>query len=155
VRRLSLLLAAILAVGACGGSRTQSSILQPDVVLKKVAVRSLGLLGGNLDVVLSVTNPNPFLIQGTRLDLGLDLQGTHFGDVVLNDAFNLPQDQPTRVVVPLSFKWTGVGQAARGILDYGELNYVMQGRGYYQTPVGEVRIPFTRQGSVTVTSLGR
>jgi LEA14-like dessication related protein len=101
-------------------------------------------------VYLDVNNPNRFDLRGTHLQVGLDVENTHLGDVEFNDAFNLPQNQTVTVIVPLSFEWAGVGQAARSALSYGTVNYTMKGTASLQTPFGNEKVPFSRTGSVAV-----
>jgi LEA14-like dessication related protein len=123
---------------------------EPTVELNTIIVRGIGLTGGTLDVVLDVTNPNNVDLKGTRLELGLDVEGTHFGDVDLNDAFNLPKNTPTMITVPLTFNWAGVGAAARSAFNYGTVKYDMKGRASLETPWGVERVPFARSGSVAL-----
>ena len=99
----------------------------PDIQLNAIVVRGLGVTGGTMDLMLDVTNPNSFDLKGTRLQLGLDVEGTHFGDVELNDAFNLPKGVKTAVIVPMTFNWAGVGAAARSALSYGTVKYEIKG----------------------------
>jgi hypothetical protein len=123
---------------------------EPTIELQTIVVRGIGLTGGTLDLQLEVTNPNSADIKGTRLELGLDVEGTHFGDVVLNDAFNLPKSQPTIVTVPMTFNWAGVGAAARSAFNYGTVKYAMKGTASLQTPWGVEKVPFSHDGSVAL-----
>lgn len=122
----------------------------PTVELRSVIVRGIGLTGGTLDLALDVTNPNSVDLKGTKLELGLDIEGTHFGDIELNDAFNLPKGQLTTVTIPLTFNWAGVGAAARSALNYGTVKYDMKGTASLQTPWGVEKVPFSRSGSVAL-----
>ena len=149
MRRKLLMVAGMLTLGACA-ALSMAKFQEPDVRLQGVQVRSLGLTGGSVDLYLDVNNPNRFDLRGTRLQLGLDVENTHLGDVDFNDAFNLPQGQVVTVVVPLSFEWAGIGAAARSALSYGTVNYTLKGTASLQTPFGNQAVPFTRSGSVAV-----
>jgi hypothetical protein len=129
---------------------SMANFQEPTVELNTIIVRGIGLTGGTLDLVLDVTNPNSIDVKGTRLELGLDVEGTHFGDVVFDDAFNLPRGTPTTVTVPLTFNWAGVGAAARSALNYGTVKYDMKGTASLQTPWGVEKVPFSRSGSVAL-----
>lgn len=122
----------------------------PTFTLDHVIVRNIGLMGGTLDLALDVHNPNTFDLHGTSLDLSLEVEGTHLGDVEFSDAFQLVRDTVTRMVVPMTFEWAGVGAATRAALDYGRVNYELNGRGTMQTPFGMERIPFTLEGEVPI-----
>lgn len=145
-----LLLVAPLAVLAACATFGVPQFKDPDIQLNSIVVRGIGLTGGTLDLMLNVTNPNSFDLKGTRLDLGLDVEGTHFGDVQLNDAFNLPKGELTTVVVPMTFNWAGVGAAARSAMNYGTVKYTVKGTAGVQTPWGVEQVPFKRDGSVAV-----
>lgn len=145
-----LLLSGLVAMAGSCASLGMVKFLEPDVRLQGVAVRSLGLTGGSVELYLDVNNPNRFDLRGTRLQLGLDVEKTHLGDVDFNDAFHLPQGQTVTVVIPLTFEWAGVGQAARSALSYGTVNYTMNGTASLQTPFGNQQVPFSREGSVAV-----
>jgi LEA14-like dessication related protein len=141
--------AAFMLLSGCA-SLGMSKFQDPDIKLMGVQVRSLGLTGGTVDLYLDVMNPNRFDLRGTELKLGLDVEKTHFGDVDFKDPFTLPQNQTITVVVPLSFEWAGVGQAARSAMSYGTVNYTLNGTASLQTPFGTQAVPFTRSGSVAV-----
>jgi LEA14-like dessication related protein len=147
-------MALMILLGGVSGCATlgMAKFQEPTIELTSVVVRSLGLTGGSLDLMLNVTNPNSFDLKGTRLDLGLDVENTHFGDVQLTDAFNLPKGQLTTVVVPMSFQWAGVGAAARSAMSYGTVKYVIKGTASLQTPFGLERVPFSRDGSVALNT---
>jgi hypothetical protein len=68
-----------VTVSGCATIRSALSFQEPDVVLERIEITGLGVTGGTFDLVLDVYNPNAYEIRGTRLELGLDLEGTHFG----------------------------------------------------------------------------
>lgn len=89
---LFLLGLALLTV-ACSG--IGANFKEPDIQLDHVAVRSVDLTGGNLDLVVKVQNPNTFSLQGTKLQVGFDIEGSHLGDITYDDDFPVPENGTT------------------------------------------------------------
>ena len=137
---------------ACAIPRT---FIDPQVQLRAVGVRGLDLTGGTLDLHLDVYNPNQFDLRGTRIELGFEVDGSHVGDIALDDDFNVTDGDTTRVVLPLRFTWTGANAAARAALNYGEIPYTMMGQVQLDTPIGARVVPFTRSGRAPLTRGGR
>jgi LEA14-like dessication related protein len=118
--------------------------------LHHLAVRNVGLSGGTLDVALAFYNPNKINLQGASLSAGLDIEGNHFGDINLTNPFSLAGRDTTLLTVPLTFRWSGIATAARSVLDYGAVNYSINGRFNVTTPAltAPLEIPFSGQGNV-------
>src|SRR5919108_4583731 len=55
------------------------SFTEPDVTLQEIDVTGIGLTGGTFELVFDVWNPNDYRLRSTRLEVGIDLEGTHFG----------------------------------------------------------------------------
>jgi LEA14-like dessication related protein len=136
----------------CGpGTVNPLTLLQPDVRLHHLSLRNVGLSGGTLDLVLAFHNPNPINLQGTRVQAGLDIEGSHFGDIDLTNPFSLAGKDTTLLTVPLTFRWSGVASAARSMLDYGAVNYAINGTATITAPgIPAFDVPFTGQGNVPI-----
>ena len=145
-----LLLAAALA--ACAA--VSNALQEPDVKLERVVVREVGVRGGELELQLSLDNPNPFDLRGTEIALGFDVEGSHVGNVRYADDFNLVSGGRTGLTLPLSFEWAGVGSALKAALSTGEIPYDMKGQLTIQTPWGAQSVPFTREGRVPLSRVG-
>jgi LEA14-like dessication related protein len=145
-----LLILALAGLIACGpGSVNPAELIQPRVQLHHLALRNAGITGGTLDVVLAFHNPNKVTLKGVGLSAGLDIEGSHFGDVAMTEPFSLAGKDTTLVTVPLAFKWSGVAGAARSMLNSGAVNYGIQGKVTVNTPANvPFDVPFTGQGSV-------
>lgn len=152
VRSHSVLLAVVLVSAGCGGFGY--NFRQPDIQLDHVVVRGLGVSGGNLDLVVRVENPNNFRIEGTRLQVGFDVEGSHLGDITYDDDFSVTENGTTTLTLPLRFAWAGVGRAVRAALNYGDLPYKMEGQAELKIPWGRTAVPFTREGRVPLTRPG-
>ncbi len=149
VRAQSCLLALVVSIGACAG--IGEIFKEPDIQLERVVVRGIGVTGGNLDLIVKVDNPNGFTLQGTKLQVGFDVEGQHLGDMTYDDDFAVPKNGTTTITLPLAFGWAGVGSAARAALSYGDLPYKMKGQAEIQTPWGRKAVPFTHEGRVPLT----
>jgi LEA14-like dessication related protein len=151
--RRTLVTMAVLAVTGCATIRSAISFTEPDVSLERIDITGLGMSGGTLDLVLDVYNPNAYEIRGTRLELGLDLEGTHFGDALMERPLALSQQAHSRVVVPVRFEWAGVGAAARALVDRQSVAYRLAGAVLVDTPIGERRVGVTRTGDVPLSRI--
>ena len=140
--------------GACGPGFSGLSFGQPRLHLDRVIVRGVGLTGGNLDLVVSVANPNRFELRGTKLEAGFDVEGSHVGTVSYTDDYVVPKGDTTIVTLPLRFEWKGVGSAFRSALQYGDIPYTMKGQATLDTPVGEQVVPFSLSGRAPLTRSG-
>ena len=144
----------VMAVSAAACSGIGSNFRQPEIQLDHVVVRGLGFSGGNLDLVVTVENPNNFTLRGTRLELGIDIEGQHLGDIAYDDDFSVTENGSTTLTLPLRFGWAGVGSAVRAALGYGDLPYKMKGQAEIRTPWGKAEVPFTREGRAPLTRPG-
>jgi len=129
------------------------SFTEPDVALQEIAVTGIGLTGGTFDLVFDVYNPNDYRIRSTRMEVGIDLEGTHFGDALLDRPLDLSPTNHSRVVVPVRFEWAGLGAGAKALLTKRAVGYGITGRVLVDTPLGERTVGLTGKGNVPLRKL--
>lgn len=128
---------------------------EPDIQLDHAVVRGIGLTGGNLDLVVKVENPNNFALQGTKLQVGIDVEGSHLGDITYDSDFAVAENGTTTITLPLRFGWSGVGSAVRAALGYGDLPYKMKGQATLRLPGGlKQLVSFSHEGRAPLTRAG-
>ena len=145
------ILGAALLTGCAG---LQEYFKDPDVNLQRVVVRGVGLTGGTMDLVVGVYNPNPFDLQGTKLQLGLDVEDSHVGDVEYDSGFQTQKGDTTVLTLPLNFSWNGLAGAVRTALGSGDLPYTLRGQLSVATPIGQRQVAFTHQGRAPLSRVG-
>jgi LEA14-like dessication related protein len=149
--RTVILLTVTLA--SCATLRNALTFEKPQVELQAINVTGLGLSGGTLDLVFDVYNPNDYRLRSTRLEVGLELAGTDFGKALIDKPLDLSPVNHSRVVMPVRFTWTGVGAAARSLLESQELPYGLTGSVLLETPIGEKRVGLKSNGTVPLRKL--
>lgn len=155
--RLTRRLGGVVLLGLLGGCALlgRARFEPPVVSLGQVRVTGLGLTGGTLDLVFDVYNPNRYELRAARMDVRVDLEGTHFGDVVLGRAITLPRESDNEVTIPLRFTWEGVGAGARALISSGSVRYRLEGRMLLGTRVGDRAVSLAHEDLVTIRDLTR
>jgi LEA14-like dessication related protein len=145
-----------VVVGATGcASLGLGGFKEPVVTFKNLRVNGLGLTGGNLDVELSVYNPNGFKLEGTRLTYQLMVESTKLGEGALDERFTVQDKDSTIVRLPVSFTYSGLGAAGRQLMQSGAVNYRVLGDVTVATPVGNFTRPYDRTGRFSTLSGAR
>jgi hypothetical protein len=126
---------------------------EPEIALKEIAVTSIGLTGGTCDLVFDVWNPNDYRITSTRMEVGIDLEGSHFGDALLERPLDLSAAAHSQVRVPVRFEWAGLGAGAKALLTKRAVGYAVTGRVLLDTPVGTETVVLKGTGNVPLTKL--
>jgi LEA14-like dessication related protein len=149
-------LAAASAVAGCS-MLGRASFEEPVVHLKDVKVRGIGLSGGNLDVVLSVYNPNHFRLDATRLTYTVSMAGdsVKVADGALDSRFTVQDRDSTSVTIPVSFTYAGLGAAGRTLMNTGAVNYRVSGDVTVGTPIGNFTRGYSSTGRFTTTGAAR
>ena len=143
--RNALMVFAVAAMSACatlglGGFR------EPIVNFRDLRVTGLGLTGGSLDVYLSVYNPNGFRLDATRLTYNLMVGQNEIGNGALDQRFTVQDKDSTVVRIPVSFTYSGIGGAARQMMQSGSVPYTVTGDVTVATPLGNFTRPYTGTG---------
>jgi len=142
----------VLLLTACSG--LPGNFKDPDIKLDRVVFRGASGTGGVVSLSLEIENANRFDLRGSKLQLGLDVQGWHLGDVEYEDAFSLQRGETTSLTLPMRFDWSGLGSAVRTALDSGDLPYQMKGLVTLDTPFGKRKVAFTRAGRAPLVRSG-
>ena len=148
MRRLMLgaATAAIAIVAGCSALGRQA-FQQPIVHLQDVRLNGVGLTGGNLDVKLSVYNPNGYRLDATRMTYNV-LVGTDVkvATGTVDSRFTVNENDSTVVTVPVSFTYSGIGAAGRQLLNTGGVDYRVNGDVTVGTVVGNFTVPYSATG---------
>ena len=138
--------AAVFALSACA-TLGRGVFQEPIVNFKNVSVRGLGLTGGTMDVYLSVYNPNGFRLDATRLTYDLIVgESTRVGTGALDSRFTVQDRDSTEVRIPIDFTYSGIGAAARQMMQSGSVPYTVRGDVTVATPLGNFTRPYTGSG---------
>jgi len=154
-RSAGVLSAAVLSVALAGCATLRNALTfeEPQIALQEINVTGLGITGGTLDLVFDVYNPNQYRLRSTRLEVGLALASTDFGESLIDKPLDLSPQNHSRVVMPVRFTWAGVGAAARSLLQSQELPYGITGAVILDTPLGERRVQLKSNGKVPLRKL--
>lgn len=145
--------AAVAAVLAACASLGHLAFQEPEIDLKEIAVTSIGLTGGTCELVFDVWNPNAYRITSTRMEVGIDLEGTHFGDALLERPLDLSATAHSQVRVPVRFEWAGLGAGAKALLTKRAVGFAVTGRVLLDTPLGTQSVALKGSGNVPLTKL--
>ena len=137
---------AVIALSACA-TLGRGVFQEPIVNFKNVSVRGLGLTGGTMDVYLSVYNPNGFRLDATRLTYDLIVgENTRVGTGALDSRFTVQDNDSTEVRIPIDFTYSGIGSAARQMMQSGSVPYTVRGDVTVATPLGNFTRPYSGSG---------
>jgi len=148
MRRLMLggVAAAVIAAAGCSALGKQA-FQQPIVRLQDVRVNGLGLNGGNLDVKLSVYNPNGYRMDATRMSYNVLVgDSVRFAQGTVDNRFTVNGNDSSVVTIPVNFTYTGIGAAGRQLLNTGGVNYHVSGEVTVGTVVGNFGVPYSATG---------
>ncbi|HUF26993.1 MAG TPA: LEA type 2 family protein [Gemmatimonadaceae bacterium] len=152
--------AVLLAAGAACGKRTTTvyshepsvPYYRPQVYLRDVAVKSVGLTGGAMDVTMKVYNPNEYELHDPRISYRVFVDGSEVATGIYDPEVVVPDRDSVTVQVPATFGYSGVRRAGRSILGTGTITYRVIGEIIVSTPYGRYRSPFDRVGNFSSTS---
>ncbi len=144
---------AVMMIAAAGCSVLGRQAFQaPGVTLRDVRVTGLGLTGGNLDVVLSVYNPNGYRLDATRMSYKVLVDTIALASGELTDRTTMQSKDSTLVHVPVQFTYSGLGEAGRQLMNTGAVMYKVIGDVTVGSPIGNRTVPFTATGRFTTMS---
>jgi LEA14-like dessication related protein len=148
VRRTKLAVAglAVFAVAGCASLGALGGFREPVVTFKDLRVRGLGLTGGSLDAYLNVYNPNGFRLDATRLSYKVLVGENELGTGILDSRFNVQEKDSTTIRIPVDFTYSGIGAAARQMMQGGSVPYTVTGDVTVATPLGNFTVPYSGTG---------
>lgn len=142
----------VIAVSLSAVTLTACAVVQkvtfqrPEIQLEAIQLTSIGLTGGSISLLLDVFNPNAYDVTTMRIEAGIDLEETHFGDITLERDIVLVAERHTVAEIPVSFTWAGVGAGARALLERGAVNYALDSKLYVGTPLGDQTVSLQKSG---------
>ena len=148
MRRVMLGAVAAAMMGASGCSAIgRQAFQQPVVRLQDVRVNGVGLTGGNLDVRLSVYNPNGYRLDATRMTYNVLVDDSvQFATGSMDSKFTVSGKDSNIVTIPVNFTYSGIGAAGRQLLNTGGVNYRVAGDVIVGTVVGNFTVPYSSTG---------
>ena len=147
MRRL-LALAALLVTATGCQTLARQAFAPPVVTVKDVKVRNMGLQGGTLDVTLSLSNPNEYRIDATRVTYEFYVDTTKVFTGAVDRLLTLENRGVTEIVLPVNFGFRELGIAMREYSARGALQYLVKGEFTLATPFGSIMRPYSGTGRV-------
>jgi LEA14-like dessication related protein len=143
---LGAVTAAVAITAGCSALGRQA-FQQPVVRLQSVRVNGVGLTGGNLDVRLSVYNPNGYRLDATRMTYNVLVgDSVQLATGIVETRFTVDGKDSSVVPIPVNFTFAGIGAAGRQLLNSGGVNYRVQGDVTVGTVVGNFAVPYSATG---------
>ncbi len=138
---------AVALTAACAGLASQV-FQNPIVDLRDVRVMGLGTTGGNLEVHLSVYNPNSFRLDASQMQYNVFVgDSVRMANGTVDTRATVQAGDSTIVKIPVSFTYSGLGTAASQLLRTGSVNYMVRGDVTVSSVAGNFTVPFRTTGS--------
>lgn len=134
-------LTALAALASCA-SIARQAFRTPTVDLRDVRIRALGLEGGSVDLVLDVFNPNEYRIDATRLTYTLIADTSQVATGEVTRRVTLKNRDHNAVVLPVSFTFLELMNAAAVMTQKGSVDYTVKGEVTVDSPFGSVTRPY-------------
>lgn len=147
VRRVLLCgtLALSAAVSGCA-TAAKAIFTQPEVTFRGVGVRSVGLDGADLEVLLNLYNPNAYSLGASQLRYRLLVDSVEIGGGAIDSAFTVPEGDSTIVRLPVRLGFSALQRVGPRLLRGGDVPYRLIGDVTLKSFVGTFSRAFNEGG---------
>lgn len=157
-----LLPLAILALGlllSATGCTTLRALLgdvtKPEFTFKRVNLQGLSFESVTLGLVYEVTNPYEIPIELAEVNYKLAVEGKQVFSGSPNRGVRVPAGRSREITFPAEFRFADLGSAARAIFTKDQLGWKASGTVGLDTPVGILRFPLSKSGTLDRPDLPR
>jgi len=147
VRRMMAVVA--LAIGAVlSGCATaaQAVFTQPDVAFRGVGIRSIGVEGADLEVLLNIYNPNAYSLGASQMRYRLLVDSLELGSGAIDSAFSVARRDSAIVRLPVRLGFRALQRLGPQLLRGGEIPYRLIGDVTLKSFVGTFSRQFSEAG---------
>lgn len=142
VKRVIVMAGFLASAGLAGCATAAKAIFtQPDVTFRGVGLRSLGLDGAEMEVLLNIYNPNAYSLGASALRYRLLVDSVEIGAGALDSGFSVRERDSMIVHLPVRVGFRAVQAIGPRLLRGGEVPYRLIGDVSLKSFVGT----FTRQ----------
>ncbi|MCC7053571.1 MAG: LEA type 2 family protein [Gemmatimonadaceae bacterium] len=128
IRRRAVCLAVVLAAAVSGCATAARAIFtQPDVGFRGVGVRSIGLDGADLEVLLNIYNPNGYSLGASQLQYRLLVDSVEIGSGAIDSGFSVKERDSMVVRLPVRVGFRALQTVGPRLLRGGEIPYRLMG----------------------------
>jgi LEA14-like dessication related protein len=124
----------------------------PIVTLRDARITGVGTSGGSVEVELDVYNPNGFKLDGVRMTYNVLIDSVTFGRGNYDSRFTVESRDSTRLKLPFTFTYAGIGAAGRQLIQTGTVEYHVTGDVTVGTPLGQFTRPYDQRGRFSTLS---
>lgn len=147
----------LLALAGCGKIGDLSALgldqFMPKVAFKKVKVTDLDFQQIQTDFVFAVENPNPIKVKLSSFSYDLDLAGVGLMDGTQADGLTLEAQGDSKLVFPVRVVWKDLFTLVTDTKGKDALPFTFRGSIGFNTPLGELKVPFKDQGEFPVVHM--
>lgn len=147
MNRAVLVLAPMLALSGCLKIFKDLDQFKPTIKFKELRLRDIDFNAADVDFAFTIRNPNPIKVSFSSLSYDLDLAGSRFFRGKDANGLTLGAEKTSELVLPITVRWTDLIDTVGAIRGKDQIPFVFSGNFGFNTPLGEVKIPFERQGS--------
>ncbi|MFK7929226.1 MAG: LEA type 2 family protein [Myxococcota bacterium] len=124
------------------------SAFTPKVSFDRIDFGKADWNGVDSDFVLKVSNPNPVGVKLARWGWDLDVAGLDFLNGTADDGTALEASAESELKIPTRLVFADLIKTAKAASGQGEVPYKLGGTMGFNTPLGVVDVPFTREGNL-------
>jgi LEA14-like dessication related protein len=143
---------AVMAVvaGIVAGCAASEPPIPPSISLANVELVKPGLLRQDLVLDLRIGNPNNFDIPIDGLTFRLDIDGQPFAEGYSNRRLTVPRLSEVSIPVAATTDTIAIVRQILSLGDRQEVRYRMHGFAYIAEIAGSRRIPYEREGTLSL-----
>jgi LEA14-like dessication related protein len=125
----------------------------PKVVFKRLKVGAIDFQKIDTDFVFAIENPNPIKVKLSSFSYDLDLAGSGLIEGVQNDGLTLEAQGDSKLVFPVRVVWADLFKLVGDLKGKDAVPFSFRGSIGFNTPLGEIKIPFKDTGEFPVIHL--
>ncbi len=126
----------------------------PSLGVSSMKVNSMGLTSADMELMLTLDNPNNFGMTLDQLNYALDINGQSWAKGVTSSSFNIGSHTKSVISIPMHLDFMKLGSSVVSALSSGQsLNYKFTGDVQAATDnklLGAFRLPITQTGTISI-----
>ncbi|MFT3840502.1 MAG: LEA type 2 family protein [Myxococcaceae bacterium] len=152
MKRLALALSFVLFSSGCAllEDLFHAAFQDPKLEFENVRVRDASLSGIGLDTRWKLTNPNSVGITLSESDYQLSVEGKQIVAGKPPNGLTIPAMGSSEVLFPADFKFQQIVPTVSQLINKDYANYTVSGHVGVNTPIGVIRLPFSKSGQFEV-----